>query len=79
MLKQAKEGLVFMVVVRDDRKGKVVAEKWFRTEEGAFRFNDRMIKQHAEKNPHISIDVLFGDSVKEIRRQWPEVFKSTPG
>jgi len=77
-MKASRKGLVFMVVVRDDQKGKVVVERWFRTEEAAFRFSDHMVKQHAEKNPNISIDVLFGDSVKEIRRQWPEVFKPTP-
>jgi len=77
-VKASRKGLVFMVVVRDDQKGKVIVERWFHSEEAAFQFNDRMIKQHAERNPNISIDVLFGDSVKEIRRQWPEVFKPTP-
>ena len=45
----------------DDQKGRTLAQKWFRTEEAAWRFNNAQDDKYAD-NPHISIDILMGDS-----------------
>jgi len=65
--------MIQIVVVKDDKEGKILVEKKFRDPEAAKAFGMEKVEEFTD-NEHVSVDLLTGETEKAIRRNYAEVF-----